>query len=246
MKIKKVIREIFNKLGYDVVSFGTISYPLARRKKIIETYGINTVFDVGANIGQYGMQLRAIGYKGRIISFEPLSSAYEKLIFNIKNDKQWEAANYAIGSINGSAEINIAGNSYSSSVLEMLPSHLKSAPESKYIGKEKIEIKTLDSVFKYFINSDNEKILLKIDTQGYEKNVIEGASNSLKFIDTIQLEMSLIPLYEGELLFNEMYSLLYDKGYSLISIEPGFSDKETGQLLQVDGIFHRFDKIDRK
>jgi len=242
MKIKRVIRNIFNKLGYDVVKFGTTLYPIARRKKIIEMFGIITVFDVGANIGQYGMKLRDIGYKGRIISFEPLSSAYEKLIFNIKNDKSWEAANHGIGNICGKAEINIAGNSYSSSILEMLPSHIKSAPDSKYIGKEHIELRTLDSVFEsYNGNLNGERILLKIDTQGYEKNVIEGAKKPLKFIDTIQLEMSLVPLYDGELLFNEMYNLLYDKGYRLISIEPGFSDKETEQLLQVDGIFHRFD-----
>jgi hypothetical protein len=54
------------------------------------------------------------------------------------------------------------------------------------------------------------------------------------------MEMSLVPLYEGELLFDEMYMLMSEKGYRLIAIEPGFLDQVTGQIFQVDGLFHRF------
>lgn len=80
---------------------------------------------------------------------------------------------------------------------------------------------------------------MKIDTQGFESRVIKGAAQSLSHIDTVQMEMSLVPMYDGELLFNDMCKLMSEKGYSLIAIEPGFADQESGQLLQVDGIFHR-------
>ena len=86
---------------------------------------------------------------------------------------------------------------------------------------------------------ETDKVYLKIDTQGFEENVLKGAESSLNHIDTIQLEMSLIPLYRDEPLFDEMYHFLYQKGYRLIAIEAGFTDEETGQLLQFDGIFHR-------
>jgi hypothetical protein len=82
-------------------------------------------------------------------------------------------------------------------------------------------------------------VYLKIDTQGFESKVIAGAEQVLSRIDTIQLEMSLVPLYEGELLFDEMCRLMMNKGYSLVSAEAGFSDETSGQLLQMDGIFHR-------
>jgi hypothetical protein len=54
------------------------------------------------------------------------------------------------------------------------------------------------------------------------------------------MEMSLLPLYQRELLFREMYDFLCGQGYSLASLDPGFPDPQTGRLLQVDGLFHRY------
>jgi len=207
--------------------------------QIITAYKIDTVLDIGANSGQFAQQMRVdIGFTGRILSFEPLSTAFQSLQMNAQNDQAWEVFNYAIGDTEEKQEINIAGNSYSSSLLNMLPSHLKSAPDSKYIGKETIDIKTLDSVFENLCKTA-KNVYLKIDTQGFESKVLKGAENSLAHIDTVQMEMSLIPLYDGELLLNEMLSIMSKKGYALIAIEQGFSDPASGQLLQVDGIFHR-------
>ncbi len=83
-------------------------------------------------------------------------------------------------------------------------------------------------------------MFMKIDVQGFESSVIKGAEKSLQHIDTLQLEMSLIPLYKNEMLFDDMLALLTGKGYQMVSIEPGFADADTGRLLQVDGTFHRF------
>lgn len=238
MGLKKLIQRITRNMGFDLVRFEPSKHPLARRKRLLESYNINLVLDVGANIGQYGKELREIGYKGKIVSFEPQSSAYKELSEKVRNDELWEAHHYALGDKKETAMINIAGNSYSSSLLDMLPSHLKSAPKSKYIGQEEIQIKTLDSIFST-LSSQTDSIYLKLDTQGFEENVLKGAENSLHNIDTIQLEMSLTPLYKDELLFNEMYQHLYQKKYRLVAVEPGFTDEDTGQLLQIDGIFHR-------
>lgn len=227
------------KMGYDLVRYTPRFHPLARRKSLCDSYGIESVLDVGANVGQYAMELRSIGYKGKIFSFEPLSAAYKELRNNAEFDKLWKTYNFALGNTCGNVSINIAGNSYSSSILDMLPSHERYAPASKYIGKENIKIKTLDSLFES-LEIKGENVLLKIDTQGFEKDIIEGSKNSLAFIETIQVEMSLIPLYKGSILFDDMHDLLQKKGFSVVSLEPGFSDDATGRLLQVDGIFHRF------
>ena len=239
MSIKHELQKFLRKFGYDISKFTPTSHPLARRRQIFEFYAIDTVLDIGANSGQFAQQLRGdIGYSKRIISFEPLNSAFELLKANAKADQSWEVFNCAIGDTEEKREINIAGNSYSSSFLNMLPSHLKSAPAPKYIGREVIDIKTLDSLFGDLCKSA-KSVYMKIDTQGFESKVLKGAGKSLARIDTVQMEMSLVPLYEGELLFNEMCMLMSKKGYSLVAIETGFSDQVSGQLLQVDGIFHR-------
>ncbi len=204
--------------------------------QLINKFNINTLFDVGANVGQYAKNLRRMGYHKKIVSFEPVKSSFESLKTASINDNNWIINHYALGNEDTKGIINIAGNSYSSSILNMLPKHLKSAPESKYIAQEEIEIKKLDSIFNSFRNEE-DSVMMKIDTQGFEKNVIDGAEKSLGNIKIIQLEMSILPLYENEMLYMDMINYLDKRGFQLFSLENGFSDVATGQLLQVDGIF---------
>lgn len=213
-----------------------LSKDLLRRIKIMKFFKINVLFDIGANNGQYAVKMRKMGYDKKIISFEPLKGAYRNLERASRKDDDWIINNYAIGDKDGSGIINISENSFSSSILRMLPSHSESAPNSKFIDTQEITIKKIDSVFNSFTNL-GDRVMLKIDTQGYEKKVIEGALSSLKNILIIQIEMSIIELYEGELGFIEMIKLLNDKGFKLFSLENGFSNLDSGQLMQVDGIF---------
>ena len=240
MSLKHSIRRLIRKTGYDITRYNTESHPIAQMRQFLHSNNIDTVLDIGANSGQFAEFIRkGLGYTNTIISFEPLSSAFSVLKAKADKDPCWDAFNIALGNSEEFSEINISSNSYSSSLLEMLPSHLKSAPNSGYLGKEKIEIKKLDSIFDDFCNK-NCKVYMKIDTQGFESKVLKGAEKSLKMIHTVQMEMSLVCLYEGEMLFDELYSFMKAKGFSLVAILPGFADKETGQLLQVDGIFHRY------
>jgi FkbM family methyltransferase len=202
------------------------------------------VLDVGANTGQFASELRNdLGYAGTILSFEPLSTAYRMLEQRANGDPLWKTFHHALGDQDESREINVAANSESSSLLPMLASHLKSAPQSEYIGKETIRIKTLDQVFPALCPKARN-VYLKMDTQGFEKHVLLGAKQSLVRIDTVQMELSLVPLYAEQVLFNEMHGLMIELGYTLIAIEDGFSDPASGQVLQADGIFHRFSRTD--
>lgn len=237
MSLQHEVRKLFWKLGLDISRF--TESPTARRQRLMRHYAIDLVLDVGANTGQYGSRLRSdMGYHGRVISFEPMSKAFAALKTTASGDAHWEIHHCALGDRVCQEQINIAGNSYSSSLLEMLPAHLQSAPESAYIGQEKIEVKTLDSLFPS-LHKGEKNIYLKIDTQGFESQVIAGAEKTLSLISTLQLELSLVPLYKNQMLLDEMVALLRSKGYSLVSLEPGFSDERSGQLLQADGIFHR-------
>jgi len=118
-----------------------------------------------------------------------------------------------------------------------LDTHLAAAPQSHYIQKEKVPMHRLDDALPEGIESST--IFLKLDVQGFEPQVLSGASHTLSRTSAVQLEMSLIPLYEGELLLSQMCSAMSAKGFELWDIEPSFRDTATGRLLQVDGIFTR-------
>jgi hypothetical protein len=120
----------------------------------------------------------------------------------------------------------------------MLPVHLDSAPDSLYVGQEMITVRRLDDITDHYYRPGN-KLFVKIDTQGYEKRVLEGCRGSLDRIEGFQLELSLVPLYEGESLITEMITELKGRGYLLKLIETGHLDYRTGELLQVEGYFFR-------
>jgi FkbM family methyltransferase len=239
MSIKQDLRRFAGSIGFDILRFSPAAHPLARKKRMFEHRAYDIVLDIGANDGGFARQLRRdVCYSRKIYSFEPLSSAFAALQHSAKNDSDWEVFNFALGDAAAKQEINIAGNSFSSSLLDMMPAHEKTAPESKYIGKEVIEIKTLDSIFADLCKPDN-RVYMKVDTQGFENRVLNGAVNSLEHIDTIEMELSLVPLYKEGLLFAEMVARMSSLGFVLVAVECAFVDPESGQMLQVDGIFRQ-------
>lgn len=239
-KMMRRVRRLIRAGGYDVVRYDPRSNYLALRKFLLEKFEIDMVLDVGANVGGFGIQLRDLGYTQRIISFEPITDIFKVLSENAAADKNWTANNFALGDFDGAAPINIAANNgESSSILPMRALHVQAAESAQYVAREDIQVKRLDTVFESMC-SGARNIYLKIDTQGFEKSVLEGAQVSLERIGTLQLELSLESLYENDTSFSEMYSYLQDKGFRAASFEPGFFDPRRGQMLQIDGIFHRF------
>ena len=234
---------MLHRVGFELRRFSVEQSENARFISMLRTHNVNLIFDVGANAGQFGVLLREIGFDGKIISFEPLSDARESLLNISRNDPMWQIAlQTAIGEENGEIEIQIAGNSQSSSVLDMLDTHVRAAPDSKYIGKEKVALRTLDSIAPDYMDS-NSISFIKIDTQGYETQVMNGAKKLMSQIVGLQVEISLVPLYKGQCLFDEMLKKLKNDGFELWSISTVFSDPNTAQLLQVDATFFRAPSI---
>ncbi|MGC4016764.1 MAG: FkbM family methyltransferase [Luteolibacter sp.] len=237
---KKAIVGNLRKLGYDLTRYRPSTHADSRRARLMEVQQIDLVLDVGANEGQYAMELREAGFRGRIVSFEPLSSAYAVLEKNAAGDPEWKVMNCALGEESGVSKINVAGNSTSSSLLGMLPAHEDAAPYSKYVGEQEIVIKTLDEIFDEVVGN-HARIWLKIDTQGYEAKVIAGALKSLRKISVVQMEASLQPLYDGAPSTAELLTTMDAQGYSIVGMDPGFCDERHGHLLQVDITFLRRD-----
>ena len=164
--------------------------------------------------------------------FVVLSKAYAILSVAAANDPNWQIApRCAVGAKAGETQINISENSQSSSLLPILEQHTKSAPESHYIGTETIAVVTLDEC--KFIGP-GERVFVKVDTQGFEQSVVDGARNLLKSAIGIQLEISFAPLYSGQGNFMRLISQIQDLGFSVWSFNPGFSDPATARTLQGD------------
>lgn len=212
-------------------------HPAVRRQAMFGARGVDLVLDVGAADGGFGRQLRQFGYAGRIVSFEPIAATYERLSAQIAGDASWTARRHALGDEAGEAEINVASNSTSSSLLPMLDTHREAEPSVDYVRTETIRIERLDDVSDEVFGSARAPFL-KIDTQGFERPVLAGAEKSLPRCVGLQLELSFVPLYEGGMLVDEAISWAYDAGFHLEVIESGWASP-TGQMLQADGIFFR-------
>ena len=123
-------------------------------------------------------------------------------------------------------------------MLDINEIHVEAAPKAKFVKTETIKIYKLDTVFDDLIHK-KENVFLKLDAQGFEMNILKGASQSLHKIIGLQIELSLVEMYKNEVLFEEMIAFLKDKGFALYGVEPGFINVKTGRLLQMDGIFFK-------
>ena len=226
-------------MGLDLIPYDADHFAQLRRLQLFKERGIDLVLDVGANEGQYAEAIRGNGYDGRIVSFEPLASAYSKLERRASAVPGWETHHFALGDTTGTELLNVAGNSWSSSLLAMAPRHVESAPESAYVAEEEIDVRTLDDVVASELIGPGDRLWLKIDTQGYEIPVLRGAERTLDRIEVVETELSLVELYEGQELFGEVTAYLAANGFGTWCIEPVFRDPASGELLQVDGIFAR-------
>lgn len=235
----RCINRILRLVGLELIRHPRLPPELARRGQLMRHRGIDLVLDVGANRGQYGLCLRqALGYRGRIVSFEPLQQPFALLQQAAAGDAGWQVRQLALGSVEGPAAMHVAGNSESSSLLDMLPLHRTSAPESDYIGTEPVMLATLDGLFPD-LQGGAQHVWLKIDAQGYEHQILQGMTRHLARVEAVQLEMSLQPLYAGAPLLRQTQQLMADLGFRCVGLEPGFCDPRSGELLQADGIFVR-------
>lgn len=204
---------------------------------LIQEQQINVVLDVGANGGQFAGELREFGYKGRIISFEPLSTAHAELQIRAKHDANWAIGERtAIGAEKGRVEFHISENSVCSSILEILPPIVNAEPRARFTGSETVPVNRLDDLVTL---APNDRVLLKVDVQGYEMPVFKGAGKILKRCAGLVTELSLVPCYAGQVLASEMMDYLKGYGFDVWALEPVLHDFSTFRLLQMDGIFVR-------
>jgi len=235
-KIRKSLRRSTLVRSARELLIGLSSFSVSPYQSVIRNMNeanISYTIDIGANVGQFGVDMRRHGFSGQIISYEPVKEAYEILASTITKHKPWRAFQIGIGSAESSQNINVSGNDgLSSSLLAMGKVHLDNFPKSVTVSSQKVSVSTLDKQLEV-LGIDPGKILLKLDVQGYEAEVLKGAAKSLSKIPLCFLEVSIVPLYEGEITLLPILNLLSESGHEVIDVFRGVKTKK-GQLLQLD------------
>lgn len=236
---KRIVRRGLRRAGLTVQRYSPATVSDAQVQALLRHHRVDLVIDVGANAGQYAQSIRAAGYTERIISFEPLPGPWRECATRAERDPLWSMGpRAALGATNGTVEIHVAGNSVSSSLLPMNEAHQSAAPDSSYVGRECVQMLRLDQAAAEAVDAATRPFL-KIDTQGYEGEVLKGAAGILDRVIGIQLEISLVPLYDGGSTFADLLQMMERAGFAPYALLPGFTDLQSGRMLQVDGIFFR-------
>lgn len=227
--LKHRVNDLLRTTGWEIQRKQVHVHDFIRAKRI------TTVLDVGANTGQYASGIRARGYQGRIVSFEPDPRSFSQLSLKAARDKKWDARNLAVGACNGKANFNISEYAEFSSFLVPSPLLMRFDRRSSVKMTRDVPVTTIDSIFG---DLKSERVFLKSDTQGYEKQVILGASGALSNIIAVQLELGLFQLYEGQPSFFEMMELMHSHQFTPALIWPNqYSVEDPARLLEVDCVF---------
>jgi FkbM family methyltransferase len=233
------LQRLARRLGYDLTPRRKAKRLEAQLVAVLERFEVSCVLDVGANLGQYGTLLRSWGYRGRIVSFEPLREAHATLLGHAGPDADWQVApRMAIGDHEGEVEIEVSAESDMSSVLAQSSLLQAISPSSAVLRREKVPLRRLDHAAAPYLNP-SDRIFLKSDTQGFEPQVLAGADDLLPRVCGVQLEMSLVPCYEGEIDFRQMIDRMAAAGLQPYLFIPGYFERKLARQLQLDGVFMR-------
>jgi FkbM family methyltransferase len=183
-------------------------------RAVLESRGVNCVIDVGAHRGGYGSQLREAGYRGEIVSIEPIAASFEALSARAKGDPSWHVRRLALGSEDGRARLQVTRESNFTSFLRPTPFSLDWFGGSAVEREEEVEVRRLDAVFDALAAHVPEpRVLLKTDTQGWDLEVIEGARGCLERVAALQIELSVRGVYEGAVGWLDALTTLRELGF---------------------------------
>ena len=208
--------------------------------QLLDLHGVEAVVDIGANEGQYACSLREAGFGGPIVSVEPGADAHGALQASAAGDPKWTAApRMALGETAGEATLHLSNRSDMNSLKPMAAVTTQAFPKALAAGTDTVTVARLDAVFDDLVGKTARRVFVKIDTQGFEAEILRGATAALDRIAGFQLELSLLPMYEGEATYLAVLNQLDALGFELHLVLSGNFSRRLGRQLQFDGVFFR-------
>jgi FkbM family methyltransferase len=209
--------------------------PLLQR--VLRALAVDVFVDVGANQGQTVELVRALGYRGEVVSFEPTAAVFDDLRRAHAADQRWRGHNMALGEEPGTLELHRFADSKLNSL--RAPSSILAAPVESV---EQVRVERLDDVWDDTIPS-GAHFFLKMDTQGSDLSVLRGAAASLRRIDGVLTEVSINSIYEQGPTLLPVLSLLDAAGFELAGLFPGTRDDASVRLIEADALFVRAERL---
>ena len=211
--------------------------------KLLTARQPDVVLDVGARMGEFGLWIRRNGYRGKIISFEPVSSNYEALARRASRDGAWDVYNYALGAEEGELDINVTEHSSFSSFLRPNAYAEKELGSAARVSRtERVAVRRLDAVFDEVVGPlKDPRAFLKIDTQGWDLQVLAGAEGCLSHVDAFQSEVSVQAIYEGMPNLASSLAEFTRMGFAISGLFPVILDSQL-RAMEFDCIVVRDDR----
>ena len=229
-EIMWAIRNLLRRRGFELRRVPTLI-------DFLEARDIDLVYDVGANEGQFAVELRLAGYRGRIMSFEPVTQVYETLTQAAKQDAAWDVRRLALGSRTAEIAMNVSENTVFSSILPQTAMAASFDHQARVQRTEVVPMAKLDDIFE---EDRGSRVFLKVDTQGFEREVLEGARESLRKFLGIQLELLIEHLYQGTWSLAEALGFMADAGFVLSQVRStNVLKSDRTSSVELDCVFRR-------
>jgi FkbM family methyltransferase len=216
-------------------------------RSLLSRLNVSCVLDVGAHVGEFALQLRMLaGYDGWILSFEPVDEAHRELAARAGRHEHWRAFKLALGSRDEERPIKVAETDVFSSFLEPSSYGVETFGRMTSLTAEQVvPVRRLDSVAPEVMNGiPSERIFLKLDTQGWDLEVLRGAEKMLSRVVMLQTELSLQPIYDDMPSYTDILAFLHDKGFDLSGLFPVVRDQDM-RLIELDCVLVRSSEVSR-
>jgi FkbM family methyltransferase len=206
---------------------------------VLNLYKANCVVDVGANKGQYAQALRRAGYRGWIVSFEPVRRDYEELVRRAAGDERWTTHRLALGREDGTIAMNVVPGTLSS----LLPATSFGSTRYERLQvptTEEVEVRRLESMLdEVLAHVPSPRPYLKLDTQGFDLEVFAGLGTRVQDFVGMQSEVALMEIYAGMPRMPEALKIYEAAGFEVTGLHPVSRERHTARVLEFDCIMAR-------
>lgn len=229
--MKAVIRRALRSLGWDLYRYPQSCEKVdAHLAQLFSRWQFDLVLDVGANAGQFGREVRSAGYSGRLISFEPIPEMADRLKALAAKDPRWMVFHTALGREQTVLPLNVMKSNDFSSFLNPNEECGKTFRDGSQIERVvPVSVRRLDEMLPECLSASGslgQSILLKIDTQGFDDAVLDGASGCLDRVAAIMTEVAVRPLYKGAIRYLDSIARLENLGFELTGLFPVTRDEQ--------------------
>lgn len=239
--MKHMLRKLIQELGYDLYRYPEACERLMPHlRMLLPSHRIDTIIDVGANVGQFASEVRSVSRDVQIHSVEPNPDVYRTLAAKAAGDNRWMTHECALGRTRGKVMLNVFAASDFSSCLPANEFGAQRFQDSLTIaGTVEVELRTLDELVSIIPPAAiGSRLLLKLDTQGFDMEVLMGAGSVLERVQAVVTEASLRPLYQDAPLFPDVLEFMKAKGFALSGFFP-VSRSDDLSIIESDCVFVR-------